>query len=62
MAFRSQMKDVRDLMPANQINHLLFVPEIDILERIFGMLFNTTKVCKVAGIGQAIEIDQPVDR
>lgn len=59
MTFSGEMHDVGDVMLADDAEDLVFVPQIDLFEGIAGMhAMDACEVFEMAGVGEAVEIDE----
>ena len=61
VGFGRQVHHVRDGMLSDAVQHGGFVAQIDLFKDVFGIAVETFQIDQVAGIGQAIEVDEPVD-
>jgi hypothetical protein len=59
--FRRQMQNVRYRILAENCRHSSLVAEIRLFKQILGMVLNVTQVGGVAGVSQAIQVDQQLD-
>jgi len=62
MGFSGQMHDVGDAVALDSVQHSFFVAEIDVFERVFWMGRDAFEVLQMAGVGQAVQIDQFLDQ
>ena len=59
MTFSGEMHDVGDVMLADDAEDLVFVPQIDLLKEVTRMdTVDAREVFEMAGVGEAVEIDE----
>jgi hypothetical protein len=61
MGFGRQMQNMRDLMLLDYCQHGGFVAEVGFFKRVFGMPGDVLQIFQVAGVGQAIQVDEAPD-
>ena len=61
MGFRGEMHHVSDLVFFHDLDDARFVAQIHFFESVFGMACEFFQVNEMAGVGKAIEIDEPFD-
>jgi hypothetical protein len=59
--FSRQMENVRDAVFLEDAENRRFIAQVHFFKGILGMLFDGLKVRKMAGVGQAIQIDQSLN-
>ena len=59
--FSSEMQDVRGGMLFHNLKDSRLVAEIDFLEDVFRVVFDALQIDEVAGIRQAVQVDQDFD-
>lgn len=61
MRLSGQMEDVSNAVMLDYAGYRGFIAQIGILEHIFGVSRDALKIDRVSGVGQTIEINQPLD-
>ena len=61
MRFRRQVHHVGNGVAFHDFQHGRFVAKIDLFERVLGMFGYSLQIGLVTGVGQAIQINEPID-